>query len=411
MKRLIFLCKKLFHFGAKPAPKFSQLLVAEILQKVRHNIPEINEKNFANPLKISKPFYVENIKNIGATYAKSLLLANLIFPFELIIFYQNKNDCLALQKFLPQAKFLNQNLISKRLTNQIYSLNVNFAPAPCKLPFEEGIFCGNEKMHYVKVHRFALEEQGKDITLFQTYFNGHFLFFENKNKQKINIFIKKIIYFNKFKYFFLKKENGYCFFDVAIGQKIYIRCNEKIDVDLARTRCGKGYMIEITISAKNANFALYVGKEKINVWDKDLKTKIFALANNQFMHKINSKNKKLEFFFNNFLPREVLKGKIFGKFCKVDISKIFGGAQKILPANLAYLKIKNALVKKEKNCVIFGGENLQNLSFEMLFRGKIKTINFCAGAPKIVVGGVEYRGCKTLANDAFEKIDVVDVFS
>ena len=61
--------------------------------------------------------------------------------------------------------------------------------------------------------------------------------------------------------------------------------------------------------------------------------------------------------------------------------------------------------------MIFGGENLQNLSFEMLFCGKIKTINFCAGAPKIVVGGVEYRGCKTLANDAFEKIDVVDVFS
>ena len=411
MKRLIFLCKKLFHFGVKPVPKFSQILVSEILQKVRQNIPEINKKIFAKPLKISKPFFAENIKNIDITYAKSLLLAKLIFPFELIIFYQNKNDCLALQKLLPQAKFLNQNLISKTIKNQIYSLNVNFGPAPCKLPFEEGIFCGNEKLHFAKAHRFALEAQSKDITLFQTYLNGQFFFFENKNNKKTNIFIKKIIYFNIFKYLILKKENGYYFFDVAAQQKFFVRCSEKIDISLVRTMCGKGYMIEISITAYSENFAVYVGKEKINVWDNDLKAKIFALANNQFLHKINSKNKKLEFFFNKFLPHEVLKGQIFGKFCKVDISKIFGGAQKILPANLAYSKIKNAFVKRKKNCVIFGGKNLPNLSYEMLFHGKTKTINFCAGVPKIVVGGVEYFGCKTLSNDAFERIDEVDVFS
>ena len=80
----------LFFFEKKQRvlnPKFSQNLVYEIIDKVKHNLPKPNLKLFEKDFfDVRRPVFVESAKNINAVYAKSLFLAGLVFPFEIVIF-------------------------------------------------------------------------------------------------------------------------------------------------------------------------------------------------------------------------------------------------------------------------------------------------------------------------------------
>ena len=100
MKRSIFFWKK------SQNAWFKQAQVQNILQKVRWNLPDFNPKIFAhNPPKIKAPIFVEFAKNITPSYAKSLFLAGLICPFELVVFYDKQTDVMHLKKILKTARF------------------------------------------------------------------------------------------------------------------------------------------------------------------------------------------------------------------------------------------------------------------------------------------------------------------
>ena len=145
------------------------------------------------------------------------------------------------------------------------------------------------------------------------------------------------------------------------------------------------------------NFCLYVGKENINVFDKNLKNKILFLAGKSFQNKISSKNKSLENFFNNILPQRILEKKLLGFMENSYEEKL-------------YYTIKNKVIKFEKNRVVFQRKN-KILSFKTKFKGKTKTINFFDGGPKIIVGGQSYCGVSSVSLEIFERFDSFDVYS
>ena len=140
---LFFLCQK----QKKLNPKFSQNLVHEIVEKVKYNIPSPNLKLFESDFfGVMLPVFVEHAKNITLSYAKSLFLAGLIFPFELVVFYEDQKEILPLKSILKNARFLNKNYLTKNLKEKIYSLNINLPLQSFDAEDSSKIFVNNQQI-------------------------------------------------------------------------------------------------------------------------------------------------------------------------------------------------------------------------------------------------------------------------
>lgn len=402
---------------------FSQKLVFEIVQKVRVNIPEI-PSNILSKIclqNFQKPVFVESAKNINFCYAKSLFLAQQICPFWLVIFYDNKSQILPVKQILKNAIFLNKTLTSKQSKEILYSLNINSPmQKSVHLPQNKVVFAGKTfcpQQTTLSAQVFVHE----NATLWQTFFAGNFYFFEIKklknNKNNI-ILIKKILFFNNFNYFLIKKQKEYILLDLLNNQKYYILSNQKILVSVKKSFDGKLSVLNIKVRGEEQNISVYFGKEKINILEKKLKEKILHLVEKQFSNKIFLANKRLEKFFNLYLPTCVLRQKILGKSQQnflaknanfFDIQTAF--KNKKIDAEFAYTAMQNLCIKKHKNLLQFGGKNLPNFSYQFLLDGQTKTINFLRGASKkIVVNGVAYHNCLVVNKSALHDADSIDVF-
>ena len=382
---LFFLCQK----QKKLNPKFSQNLVHEIVGKVKYNIPSPNlklfEKDFFN---VRLPVYVENVKNISLTYAKSLFLASLIFPFELVVFYEDQKEILPLKSILKNARFLNKNYLTKNLKAKIYSLNINLPLQSFDAEESSKIFVNNQEIKLKESEFFKITE---------IYFSGHYIFFENTRKnKKTNYLIKKIINLNKNNYFLLKTEKRNYFLNFLRKEKLFIKCTERVEVDLKKDKTGKNMVASFRVCAKG-NFTLYIGKQNINIFDKNLKDKILFLQNKTFQNKISAKNKALEKFFNECLPQKILEEKR-AKFL----------AENLKEENL-YFSIKNKILCVKKGKVFFKKQSGVQ-SFKTSFLGKTKTINFFEGEKKLVVDGQSFYGVKSVDIKLFKKFNQFDVY-
>ena len=382
----------LFFFEKKPKqvnPKFSQSLVHEIVQKVKYNIPSPNlklfEKDFFN---VRLPVYVEHAKNISESLAKSLFLAGLIFPFELVVFYENQEEILPLKRILKNARFLNKNYLTKNLKEKIYSLNINLPVQNFDKETTSKIFVNNQEIKLKESEFFKITE---------IYFSGHYIFFENTRKnKKTNYLIKKIINLNKNNYFLLKTEKYNYFLNFLRKEKLFIKCTERVEVDLKKDKTGKNLVASFRVCAKG-NFTLYIGKQNINIFDKNLKDKILFLQNKTFQNKISAKNKALEKFFNERLPQKILEEKQT-KFL----------AENLKEENL-YFSIKNKILCVKKGKVFFKKQSGVQ-SFKTSFFGKTKTINFFEGEKKLVVDGQSFYGAKSVDIKLFKKFNQFDVY-
>ena len=381
-----------------PKSCFSQIQVFEILQKVRHNIPDANIANLKGISlnKIRNPVFVESAKNLTSSYAKSLFLANLIQPFELVVFYNKLSEIKTFKHILSFAKFLNKNLLPKKVKEALYNLNINFSSQEFSKDKKDGITVDGYGLGLVEVKNNYIKSAYKSVFVKQTYFNGYYYFFKNeqKNNKKLNILIKKIFYFNNFNYFLLKKEKRYYLYDLKNNQKYYLLSNQKIYPKIQKTKCGKGVVLQIQITFWE-DAVVYIGREKINVLDFGLEQKILDLVAKNFEHKVFLNNQKLEQFFNVYLPKKILASKILENN---NINEI------------AYQKIKKMFVFRNNNIVVFNMAKNNNVVYQTVFRGKTKTIHFFNGNKKVVVGGVEYKNTNSVTSEVFEKFDEFIVF-
>ena len=181
-----------------PKSCFSQIQVFEILQKVRHNIPDANIANLKGISlnKIRNPVFVESAKNLTSSYAKSLFLANLIQPFELVVFYNKLSEIKTFKHILSFAKFLNKNLLPKKVKEALYNLNVNFSSQEFSKDKKDVVTVDGYGLGLVEVKNNYIKSAYKSVFVKQTYFNGYYYFFKNeqKNNKKLNMLIKKIFY-------------------------------------------------------------------------------------------------------------------------------------------------------------------------------------------------------------------------
>lgn len=382
---LFFLCQK----QKKLNPKFSQNLVHEIVEKVKYNIPSPNLKLFENDFfGVRLPVFVEHAKNITLAYAKSLFLAGLVFPFELVVFYENQKEILPLKSILKNARFLNKNYLTRNLKSKIYSLNINLPLQSFDADSTSKIFVNNQEINYKEYEFLDVQE---------IYFSGHFLFCENKQKdKKVNYLIKKIIKLNKNNYFLLKNDKNYYFFNLLTKEKFFVKCTEKVNVQLKKDKTGKNLVVSFCVRASQ-DFSLYVGKENINIFDKNLKAKILFLKEKSFQNKISAKNKSLEKFFNYILPKKIQEKKLEG-FLSHDLKE-----EKL------YFKVKNKIIRFEKNGVSFQ-KSLAVKSYQTTFCGKNKIINFFDGEKKLVVDGQSFYGVKSVDFKMFKKFNRFDVY-
>ncbi|MBP3390032.1 MAG: hypothetical protein J6K71_02495, partial [Clostridia bacterium] len=114
-----------------------------------------------------------------------MFLASLIFPFELVVFYEDQKEILPLKSILKNARFLNKNYLTKNLKAKIYSLNINLPLQSFDAEDSSKIFVNNQEIKCKKNEFFDIKE---------AYFSGHFIFCKNKQKnKKVNYLIKKII--------------------------------------------------------------------------------------------------------------------------------------------------------------------------------------------------------------------------
>lgn len=386
----------LFFFKKKPKrvnQKFSQNLVCEIVEKVKYNIPTPNLKLFEKDFfGVRHPVFVEHSKNITVPYAKSLFLAGLIASFELVVFYENKEDVLPLKRILKNARFLNKNILSKNIKAKIYSLNINFKHQNFVYENSSKMLINNQEIFAKKLDGYNAFENDA-VALTETYFLGCYIFVKNKNGAKNNYLIKKII---KNNYFILKKDKFSYFFNLSTKEKFFVKCTQKTKVDIKKHKSGRFLVAEFYVSS-DKDFCFYVGKENINIFDKNLKSKILFLKEKSFQNKIFAKNKILEKFFNCTLPKKIQEKKLSG-FLDYDLKE-----EKL------YFKVKNKIIRFEKNTVFF--QNCKGVqSYQTTFCGKKKIINFFYGKPKVVVGGQSFFGVKSVSLKIFEMFDKFDVY-
>lgn len=382
---LFFLCQK----QKKLNPKFSQNLVHEIVDKVKYNIPSPNLKLFENDFFCVKlPVFVEHAKNITLAYAKSLFLAGLVFPFELVVFYEDQKEILPLKSILKNAKFLNKNYLTRNLKSKIYSLNINLPLQSFDAEDPSKIFVNNQEIN-------CKENEFLDVQ--EIYFSGHFIFCKNKQKdKKVNYLIKKIIKLNKNNYFLLKNGKNYYFFNLLTKEIFFVKCTEKVNVQLKKDKTGKNLVASFCVCASH-DFCLYVGQENINIFDKNLKAKILFLKEKSFQNKISAKNKSLEKFFNYTLPK------------KIQEKKLAGFLDDNLKEEELYYSVKNKIIRFEKNSVSFQ-KCLGVNSYQTTFLGKKKIINFFYGEKKLVVDGQSFYGVKSVDLKMFKKFNQFDVY-
>lgn len=444
LNRLIFFIKRKIKYNKFHKKwKFSQNDINSILHKVKYNMPEIFDENLSikilenSGLKINKSVYIENAKNLNFNYAKNLWLSQKICPFNLIIFFTNKDYILPYKKFLKDAKFFCLSEVSAKLKSSIFNLNINQKKlANFVLKNESEITANKVPFVVKKCKNFMLQSECEVcqnlVSLEQTFLNGNFYFFNNitKNNKKIIILIKKIIKNNKNNYFLIKKVNNkYFLYNFSTKEKINILSNMPIKrVYLSKVKMSASYNINIQITMpqnlnKSTSFFVYIGQENIDLANINIKEKIFYLINNYFNVKINTNNKKINYYFNNYLPQKIILDKINDKFCTRSMCQN-------LPNNLqnfdevlslykckkidafeAYICIKNLLFSWQKNMLTFKSNLTKNYLLEMFINGMKKSFNISQSTTqKIVVGGVEYINCKSISKNLLEKENQFDVF-
>lgn len=302
---------------------FSQREVFKILDKVKFNLPDVNLKNFNKQilensgLGFDKPFYVEQFRNLNFNYAKSLFLSQKIFPFNLIIFYNEKDKIEKFKLFLKDAKFFSLQDMSKDLKEQIYNLNINLKTkqkhSQEKENFEE---VNKQKMNKLSFKEYELISENKFVILSQTYLDGNYYFFKNKikNTQNNYFLIKKILFFNDFNYLLINKiKNYFEIIELNSLKKSYVLCSEKIkNVSVVRANIPNCFVLEIAIQT-NKNFSLYVGENFVDINNEGLEFEVKEKLREKFSLKINSSNFKLNYFFNTYLPNQIILENIKGK--------------------------------------------------------------------------------------------------
>lgn len=431
LNRLIFFSKKQKYKKFHKGSKFSQNEVAEILRKVRFNFPETynrtpNLKNLKDSgIKIDCPIYVEDIQKITKSYLKNLWLAKKIFDFNLVIFYRDSFiPKPSYKKFLNGAKFLNLNYVNFKLKQDIFLLNINRQKVDTiSYNYKDKIDIKNWKSDMTRLNDFCLSKLFFDdknfIEIKQTYFNGFYYFInieKYNNNKKIIILLKKIIKNIKNNYFLIKKiKNGYLINNYMFDKKYYFLTNLAIK-NFRILRCFKDDSIEINaelfIVKKSDNFPnyfVYLGEENFDFFCSNISEEIIKKINEKFNIKIKTNVNKIDYFFNQFLPKKIILEKLTNfnftdKINQITINNISSILEpleyyksKKISADCCYNLIKNSMFNWHKDSIVFSNKLIKNFSLKMFYQDKIKNFEIYSSKQiKLIIGNIEYINCKAI---------------
>ncbi|MDD4816103.1 MAG: hypothetical protein PHQ62_03105 [Clostridia bacterium] len=413
------------------------------MEKVRYQKPKIYAQKIDKKLvensgiKLDKPLYVEKAKNINFDYAKSLWLAQKICPFSVVVFFENELSILAKKKFLSTAIFLKKSDLNITLKQNLLALNINiFEPLFFENIARNSLQILPSKNIETTFKNYSLQKTflGKNfcLNIGQTFFNGKFYFFNNliKYNKKIKIILKNIIKNNIFDYFLIKKiKFGYLFESVINKINYYFLSNKTIkNIKILPIKNSKNFCLiaEIFVDfslPQNQNFVVYFGKENFDIFTENLQGKIVGFIEKKFALQLETQDKKLEFYFNKFLPKQIILDSISCKNFDFVLPQNFEEKNltfnqiidlyksKKISSIFCYNLIKNKLFTERENLIILNKNELANYRLKLFFENSIKKINVSESKQiKLIINDISYYNCKSISLQTLKENSNFDLF-
>ncbi len=389
----------------------------QTLTRIRVNAPRLLSKNInlevLSGIDLSKPIFI--FEDEERKKLKSFLLAKKFEAFTLI-FISNKN----FKNKPKELIFIQKNIDNLEIILNLEKLNINYKQEKrnkisvvhhekkfnnlvLEMSFEENGFCVKAQKiflgeRFVKTSIFNKNNKnGRFCFDFFDFLSKNIYFFDYGNK---NIHVADVINKEEKYYYFSNKIN-----EVSFSANEYSYSKEpcvfsKINVFL---KAGEEKILYI--------FILNSEKKKIDF------SKIFEIKSDElkeiFGTKVYSGNRKIDYYFNSFLPRmSVLENSYLYKEKKeilsLDIFDIIElHKEKKLTAFDAYMHIKNKFLIKAKECVTFKNPLGKNFALEMFFEGVKKRVEVCEGEQnKLVVNGMEYLSVNSISFSQLKKSEL-----
>ncbi|MDD4686114.1 MAG: hypothetical protein PHI76_02370 [Clostridia bacterium] len=435
--------------------KFSCIGVSKILDKLRNNQPSTyTEKNYISlieptGIKLNKPIFLEYFDSLSMNYVKNLWLAKQIQNFNLIVFFNTENDINQYKAFFKdEAKFFNVVDIAKNLKEHLINLNINYErKQSIVLKKTDEIVPLRKFNEEITFENFCIKRKFTErkicLEINQTYYNGHYFFINVKSELEVKYFklkFIKIIDINKFDYLnFQKKRNHYEIKSLINNFEWHFYSKAKIkNFKLSKIKNSNSYelscILEIKIEKNSENFyCIYFGNDitenVLNLSDEYIKNSILKKQERMFNLKIRSNDKKLNFYFNKYLPSQIILEGIKNKyqgiintntiknddFFKLNKEITFYDLIKLHKKKaLSSLKIyeimfKKFLILKEKFIYINKTE-LANYELKLFFENELKTIYVKSGKrKKMIIGGINYYNCQNISNKILKEYDEFDL--
>lgn len=276
-------------------------------------------------------------------------------------------------------------------------------------------------------------EKGFCLEISQTYYNGYYFFINTKTilAKSIKLKFLKTINIDKLDYLnFSNKRNYYKIKSLINNFEWYFYSTTKIkNFKLSKIKNSNCYelscLLEINIDKSSENFHyIYFGnyKAEIILSAEQIKNSILKKQEKMFNLKIKSNNKKLNFYFNQYFPAQIILDAInnvkqklnnlsddeFFKFYKEtsfnNLIKLH--KEKVLSSFETYqIMFKKFLILKE-NFIYINKTELANYELKLFFENELKTIYIKSGKrKKMIIDGINYYNCQNISNKILKKYD------